>query len=352
MASVVPKNLDAADQAAFTERLETERLVPLWNFFNDWFTPVPQISAQPFLWHYDGLRPKLMESAEIISAAEAERRVLVLENPGLIGKHLVTDTLYAGLQLITPGEIAPAHRHTAVALRFVIEGSGGYTAVAGERTYMEPGDFIVTPSWAWHDHSHEGQGPVVWMDVLDIPLIRFLGANFTEHYAETRYPEGPPVNDSLHRYGTNMRPVGYKRDQLASPIFSYPYARTREALERLKRHSDWDPCHGLKMEYIDPTTGGPAIPSISTFIQLLPKGFTTARYRSTDGAVFCVAEGSGSVTIGDGTAAQTFTYTKRDIFAVPCWQPLSIAADAESVLFSASDRIVQTKLGVWREQRL
>lgn len=338
-------------QAAFTKRIEADRLVPLWNFFSDWFTFDPVPEAKPYLWHYDGLRNSVLESANVISAREAERRVLVLENPGLIGKHLVTDSLYAGLQLITPGEVAPAHRHTPVALRFIIEGSGGYTSVAGERTYMEPGDFIVTPSWAWHDHGHEGEGPVVWLDVLDVPLIRFLGANFTEHYPEERYPEGPPANDSLHRYGSNLRPVGYRRDTLASPIFSYPYSRTRESLERLKNHSDWDPCHGLKMEYIDPTTGGPAIPTISTFIQLLPKGFSAAPYRSTDGGVYCVAEGAGTVRFGDGDDATEFRFGRRDIFAVPYWQSFRIEADEETVIFSATDKIVQTKLGVWREQR-
>jgi gentisate 1,2-dioxygenase len=346
-----PKAHQNPAQAAFTQRVGREQLVPLWNFFHEWFTHEPRVAAQPYVWHYDGLRDLLLESAEIISAREAERRVLVLENPGLEGKHLVTDTLYAGLQLITPGELAPAHRHTPVALRFVMEGAGAYTSVEGERAWMEPGDFIVTPSWAWHDHGHEGEGPFVWLDVLDVPTIRFLGANFTERYPQERFPEGPPVNDSLHRYGANMRPVGYAPESLASPVFSYPYARTREALEGLKRHSEWDPCHGLKMEYIDPTTGGPAIPTISTFIQLLPKGFETEAYRSTDGAVFAVAGGKGSVTFGKGESAQTFQFTERDIFAVPCWVPYSIAAEEETVLFSASDRIVQTKLGIWREER-
>jgi gentisate 1,2-dioxygenase len=336
---------------AFMRRLQDKQLVPLWDFFGDWFSAEPKIAAKPFLWRYEELRPLLMESAEVISAREAERRVLVLENPGLEGEHLVTDTLYAGLQLITPGEIAPAHRHTAVALRFVIEGRGGYTAVAGERTLMEPGDFIITPSWAWHDHGNEGEGPVVWLDVLDIPTLRYLGANFSEHYPQARFPEGPPINDSLYRYAANMRPVGYTRESLASPIFSYPYARTREALERLKQHSEWDECHGLKMEFIDPTTGEPAIPTISTFIQLLPARFVGAAYRSTDGALFCVAEGCGSITIGAGDDAVSFQYSPRDIFAVPGWRPYRIEAREESVVFSASDKIVQTKLGVWREQR-
>jgi gentisate 1,2-dioxygenase len=351
MAAAIPDPRKSAASTDYTQRVASQRLVPLWNFFNDWFTPLPKVAAEPYLWHYDSLRSSILESVDVISAKDAERRVLVLENPGLVGKHLITDTLYAGLQVITPGEIAPAHRHSPVALRFVIEGQGGYTAVAGERTWMEPGDFVITPSWAWHDHGHEGTGPFVWMDVLDVPLVRFLGANFTEHYPEERYPEDTPVNDSLHRFGANMRPVGYSRSRLASPIFSYPYARTREALERLKAHSDWDPCHGLKMEYIDPTTGGPAIPTISTFIQLVPGGFSTQACRSTDGAVYAVVEGRGTVTIGEGERERTFVYGPRDIFAVPCWDRFAIDARDESVFFSASDRIVQTKLGIWRESR-
>ncbi|HEY5624055.1 MAG TPA: cupin domain-containing protein, partial [Gammaproteobacteria bacterium] len=256
-----------------------------------------------------------------------------------------------GLQLVMPGEIAPAHRHTPVALRLVIESDGGYTSVAGERTWMQPGDFIVTPSWVWHDHGNDGTEPVVWLDVLDVPLIRFLGANFTEHYPEDRHPEERPVNDSLYRYGMNMRPVDYSGGGLASPIFSYPYTRTREALERLKGHSEWDPCHGLKMEFVDPTTGGSAIPTISTFMQLVPEGFETETYRSTDGAVFCVIEGHGTVKIGSGDDQRSFEFGPRDIFCVPCWFPYSIRATEEAVIFSASDRVVQTKLNVWREQR-
>ena len=107
-----PKSEHDPTRLAFTQRVGREQLVPLWNFFGEWFTHEPRVAAEPYLWHYDGLRGLLLESAEIISAKEAERRVLVLENPGLEGRHLVTDTLYAGLQLITPGEIAPAHRHT------------------------------------------------------------------------------------------------------------------------------------------------------------------------------------------------------------------------------------------------
>ena len=184
--------------------------------------------------------------------------MLVLENPGLAGRHLATDALYAGLQLIMPGEFARAHRHTAAALRFIVEGDNTYTAVAGERCYMRPGDFIVTPSWTWHDHRNESKEPTIWLDVLDVPLIRFLGAGFSEHYPEPEYPthRAGRRQPACATAGISFRSA-IERGAGASPVFAYPFDYAYEALEHLRAHSDWDPCHGVKMEYIDPTTGGP-----------------------------------------------------------------------------------------------
>ncbi|HEV8520057.1 MAG TPA: cupin domain-containing protein, partial [Burkholderiales bacterium] len=138
----------------FYERIAHHDLAPLWEVLG---TLVPQRPATPGVpgwWRYRDVRSYLMESGELISAAEAERRVLILENPGMRGSSSITHSLYAGLQLILPGEIAPSHRHTQSALRFVVEGTGAYTAVDGERVTMQPGDFIITPSWTWHDHGN------------------------------------------------------------------------------------------------------------------------------------------------------------------------------------------------------
>lgn len=340
----------AQERRQYYDRAARQHLAPLWEFFNDWFTPVPRVRSKAHLWSYRSLRELILTSAAIIDPQEAERRVLVLENPGLEGKHLITESLYAGLQLIMPGEVAPCHRHSPAALRFIVEGSKAYTSVNGEKAYMEPGDFIVTPAWTWHEHGHEGSGPTVWLDVLDVPVIHLFNATFTERLRDKRFPRPPPPGDSIYRYGMNMLPVSYMRDNEASPVFHYPYARSREALEKLKRHGDADPCHGLKMAYIDPTTGGPAIPTISTFIQLLEPGFESTPYRTTAGTVFCVVEGRGEVVIGEEEAA-SFSYQPWDIFVVPSWQPLVIRPTEESVLFSASDEAMQRKLGFWREQR-
>ena len=349
MRSRVPE--PGADARRYGERLAAVGLSPLWDFFHDWFGAEPAATAQPHLWRFDDLRPLILESAARVTTADAERRVLVLENPGLAGKHLATDSLYAGVQLIMPGELARTHRHTAAALRFVIEGRGAYTAVAGERAYMEPGDFIVTPSWAWHEHRNDGDAPTLWLDVLDVALIRFLGAGFAEPYPAAEFPPQAPPDDGRSRAGDQLLPVGQRRETRGAPSFSYPYARAREALEQLKLYGDWDPCHGLRTQYIDPTTGGPAIPTIATFLQLVPRGFSTAAYTTTASSIVAVVGGRGRALVGCGDGVRELRYAPRDLFVVPSWQPLTLHADEESVLFCASDEAAQRALGIWRERR-
>jgi gentisate 1,2-dioxygenase len=165
--------LDAKREASpqmqeFYQRLHKRNAAPLWEVLADLVPPEPKTRVLPALWRYEELRPLVIESGGLITAKEAERRVIVLENPGLAGISQITQSLYAGVQLVLPGETAPTHRHTASALRFVIESQGGYTSVDGERTTMCPGDFIVTPSWTFHDHGNPGSGPVVWMDARDV----------------------------------------------------------------------------------------------------------------------------------------------------------------------------------------
>ena len=145
---------DTPERVAFYERIGRDNLTPLWTSLSNLVTPEPQSPCQPASWRFDTIRSAMMEAGALITAKEAERRVLVLENPGLRGQNRITTSLYAGVQLVLPGEVAPAHRHTQSALRFVLEGSGAYTAVNGERTIMREGDFVITPPMAWHDHGN------------------------------------------------------------------------------------------------------------------------------------------------------------------------------------------------------
>ena len=253
---------DASALARFSREIAPLDAMPLWERAESAMRP--GTACVPRLWRYSELRPKLIAAAALISKKDAERRVLVLENPTLRGTTFVTSTLYAGLQIIMPGEIAQSHRHTPNALRFLVEGEGGYTVVGGERADMHPGDFIVTPSWSWHAHGNDGSGPVVWMDGLDTPFSRFFGATFRENYAGAE--NAPPRGDgeSLAAYGANMLPLDYRPEGVSgSPVLRYPYGRTREALHRLSRDARPDPAHGVKLRYANPATGKHPFPTMA-----------------------------------------------------------------------------------------
>ena len=338
---------DTPEREAWYETIKAYQLSPLWRFLSTLVTPVPKGACVPYLWKFNEVEPFVMQAGELITAQEAERRVLILENPGLAGTSQVTTSLYAGLQLVKPGEIAPAHRHTQSALRFVLQGSGAHTAVDGERTIMRYGDFVITPPGAWHDHGNESEEPMIWLDGLDIPMLAFYDASFAEMYDQQAQPEARQSGDSLARYGASMLPVDHDRKGSVSPIFNYPYERSRESLEIMRRQNEWDPCHGLKMRYINPETGDFAMPTIATFLQLLPAGFTTANYRATDATIFVVVEGRGYSVI-DGVR---FDWSPRDIFVLPSWKNIVHHAIDDAVMFSYSDRAAQQKLGFFKEQR-
>jgi gentisate 1,2-dioxygenase len=347
MASVPQPNIGSARQDLY-RRMDGHNLTPLWEVLHALIPNEPSTPCKPALWKYRDARPYLMEAGKLITAREAIRRVLILENPGMRGESCITQSLYAGLQLILPGEIAPSHRHSQSALRFIVEGSGAYTAVDGERTTMHPGDFIITPSWTYHDHGNPGAEPVVWMDGLDIRIVQIFGAQFHEVYPQEVQPVSRSEGAAGARFGSGLIPLGATAPfGRTSPIFNYPYARSREALQVLSRDQDPDSCHGWKMQYVNPLTGGHAMPTIAAFIQLLPKDYCTQTYRCTDGTIYSVVEGKGSVTI----AGERFAFEPRDTFVVPSWHPLQMETTAETVLFSFSDRPGQEVMGLWREKR-
>lgn len=342
--------LDAqAARQQYYERIRAFHLTPLWEELHALVPREPASPCVPALWRYADIRPHLMESATLITAEEAVRRVLILENPGMPGRSCITQSLYAGLQLIMPGEVAPSHRHVQSALRFIVDGKGAYTAVGGERTTMHPGDFIITPSWAWHDHGNEGlhgeSEPVVWLDGLDIPLVRFFDAGFAENDTSESQAVARPEGHSYARFGHNMVPVRHTHTSPTSPIFSYPYARSREALETLQTSEAPDAWQGWKLRYVNPLTGGAPMPTMATYLQLLPKGFSGKGHRATDGAVYSVVEGRGTAEI----AGQRFAFQPQDTFVVPSWATLRLEAAEDVVLFSFSDRPVQDAIGIHRE---
>ena len=337
------------EREEFYGKIDRLSVAPLWERLYTIMKKEPEVRAAPHIWKYDEIRPLLMETGKLITAEEAERRVLILENPALQGETAISDALFAGFQLIMPGEIAPTHRHSPSALRFIVEGDGAYTAVNGEKAPMTVGDLILTPSLVWHDHGNSGTDPVVWLDGLDLPLVRFLGPMFTDQFeGGKRYPEGRPDFDNVSRFGANMLPMGASFETENSPVFHYPYSETRAALMNLKKAGEVDPVHGIKMQYINPASGGPVMTTIDCYMQLLPGGFETETFQSTAAWIYSVVEGAGKTTIGD----KTVEWAPRDVFVVPGWYPHRHEADSDdAILFNFSEKNLQEKLGLYRERR-
>lgn len=329
-------------------QMAPENLTPLWELLAQLVPPEPNSPAKVHRWQYDSARDFLLRAGDLISAEQAERRVLILENPGLEGLSAITPSLYAGLQLILPGEVAPAHRHAQCALRFVIEGSGAFTAIDGEKAVMQPFDLVLTPGWQWHDHGNTSDKPMIWLDGLDIPTVRLFDASFAEHLDKPSHEETVPAGDTLARYGHNMRPIrGSVADRRPAhqPLFHYPYAEWRAALGAMARTAQIDPHLGHALEFLNPADGGPVMPTIAAHVRLLPAGFATRPRRSTDGTVFVVVEGTGTATV----AGKPIDLNPRDIFVVPSWHELVLEAAEELVLFGYSDKASQEKLSLYKE---
>lgn len=340
-----PEEIQAL-RSAYYERIGKKNMAPLWEVMKNLVPNEPVTPFMPALWRFNDFKPMVFEGGELITAKEAERRVLVLENPGARGKSAITNSLYAGIQLVLPGEIAPPHRHTAGAIRFILEGEGAYTQVDGEKTEMKPGDFVITPSWTAHDHGNDTNKPMMWLDVLDLPTVNFYAAAFFEDLGEEPQNTRREHGDSLERFGSGVYPDGSDISLNRSPIINYPYARMRPILDRLHKSGDVDPRHGARIRYANPFNGGWVTPTMGAHLALLPKGFKGRPSRATDGTIFACAEGRGRTRVDNAV----LEWTRNDVFVVPSWKSYSHEAAEGAVLFSISDRPAQESLGIWREE--
>jgi gentisate 1,2-dioxygenase len=324
---------------------------PLWKVLGQQLVPEPKSQARPHLWRWKEIRPQLLRSGELVSAAEAERRVLMLLNPGLEGQVATTPTLYSGIQLILPGEVARTHRHTPNALRFIMEGQGAYTVVDGEKVTMAPGDFVLTPNWTWHDHGSEGSEPVMWLDGLDMPLARTLEGIFFEPYTEESQSLTKQRNESVASYGTGgLLPTWRRPTSLHSPLLKYAWTDAREALMNLGMDSE-SPFDGAMLEYVNPVTGGPSLPTMASFLQRLKPGQKTQAHRHSSSAVYLAVEGYGRTTV----EGKEYEWAPGDVFALPtwCWHAHeNLSASEDAILFSFTDAPVMKALSLYREQSM
>ena len=337
---------DASLPAAYSRALEANALGPLWTALHLLLPSVRGTRAVPHLWRWRDTRPLLLEAARLVPLEQAERRVLVLDNPGLAGAYAITSTLYAGLQIILPGEAAPRHHHTPTALRFVVEGTGAFTTVDGVRCAMEPGDLIITPPMRWHDHGHEGDGPVVWLDGLDIPLVRAFDASWASAMKpnETPVTDVDPSADEFTAAGVVPRRSRYPAT--GYPMVRWPWRTVRAALAAMATTAPKDV--PVAIRYVDPTTGRPPLRTMGAEALWLRAGERTRRARRTAGAVFHVIEGRGETVVGD----TRFAWEPGDTFVAPPWHWVAHAgtSDVPACLVAFDDEPALDALGLLEEE--
>ncbi|GAB6258257.1 cupin domain-containing protein [Peribacillus sp. NPDC055009] len=337
----------------FTKDIQQYNLGPLWEAIPALMDHEPKPHAHAYLWKEELLTKKLMEAAEIFTPDRGgERRAIYFQNPGLTyrqpwGWASTTQTLYAAVQLLLPGEVAPSHRHSQSALRFITNGEGAYSIVQGERIFMEEGDFLITPKNLWHGHGHVGDKPMIWMDALDIPTIYSIGGTFFEPYPDRIETPKRPDNFSELRYqGGMVRPVSDRYSQVA-PLANYKWKGTKAAIEGLMNFEP-DPYDGFAVEYINPSNGQTANPTMGAWMQKLPKGFHTKAHRHTHSTIYQVHQGSGYTVIN----GVRFDWSKGDYFVVPNWAWHEHVAEADSYLFSVNDLPIMERFDLEQQQAL
>ena len=139
-------NLKAVREAYY-DKIAKYDMAPLWEVLKNVVTKEPKSKCVPQVWKFSDVKRLMLEAGEVITADEAERRVLVLENPALHGQTRVTNSLFAGIQLIMPGEVAPAHRHVASAIRFVLDHPAVTGAIVGVRNEQEAQQIVRSAPW-------------------------------------------------------------------------------------------------------------------------------------------------------------------------------------------------------------
>ena len=338
----------------YLEDVQSLHLHPVFLTQPGFMPSEPRSSIDVHNWRWRDVRPRMLDAGEILPVGVdgADRRVLNLINPAIKTGLGTTHTLTASIQLVLPGEIAPSHRHTPAAIRLIIEGSGAFTTVDGEQCTLEAGDLVLTPNWTWHDHHSEGDGPVIWLDGLDLPLVRSLEGIFYEEHPDRRQPITKGCDTSHLAYGSGIvRPTWASSSGGAdSPLLCYKMAHTRQMFDRLMDHPS-DPWDGLKLIYTNPVTGGPVLSTMSTAIQLLMTGQRTNLRRHTASSIVHVVEGRGHSTIN----GVHIDWDEHDTFVIPTWSWHQHAVEADSrpaVLFSLSDEPTMKALNLFRDERL
>ncbi len=330
----------------YRDELKALNLVPLWPSLRGVLPPkVPTRQTRATHWPYASLKPLLLKAGELTPIEKAERRVLVLANPGHgLEKMQASAAIYLGMQLLLPGEWAPSHRHTPNAVRMIVEGEGAYTTVDGEKCPMERGDLILTPTGLWHEHGHDGTEPVVWLDVLDLPLVYYMEASY--HINGERQQVNPGRGDRVWTRAGVAPTTVFQRSNKRYPMLRYPWADTRAALLALADDQPALDC--VQVTYINPETGDDVENILGFYALMLRPGQTLRLPARSPAQVFHQIEGGAQVTV-EG-AEQTFTLAEADTCCAPGYTAVTLknlSAEQPAFIFMADESPLHRKLGVY-----
>lgn len=346
---------DTPELEAYYEGLEKLEMGALWTVANKIEPWHPMPDSVPMIWRWKDVKPAISRAPELVTPEQAGRRVIMLVNPGRKQHSAAVGLLYTGVQIMDAGECASAHRHMASALRFIMEGRGAFTIVDGERLTLNARDFVLTPNGTWHEHGVDASGTrCIWQDGLDIPLMNALDANFYEVHPNLNQRPNLPQEGSVALYGAGfLHPTDARANwrKPYSPLLKYSWDATEEALTRAARVSDGSPYDGIIMDYANPLTGGPVMPTIGATAQMLRPGERTRAHRHTGSFIYQVAKGSGYSVI-EGVR---YDWTERDIFVVPSWaahEHANASGTDPAFLFCFHDLPVMRSLGIFREAAL
>ncbi|MDP9998433.1 cupin domain-containing protein [Pseudarthrobacter sulfonivorans] len=340
---------DAQIRAELRERLGSDGLKIAQPDEPPLFTRTPESPMQPMHWKWADLHAYLEELGRVLDLkAGGDRRTLRLANPGL--EYGTTPTFWASIQYINPGEVATAHRHSPDAFRFVMHGNGCSTTVEGEQYEMNEGDLVLTPNWMFHDHVHNGDEPMIWLDVLNISLSRKLENIFFDPYEAGVQPVSNQPQKSWREFGSGlMRPAGPAPKLERNPLLVYTKAQADAALT-LARGLEPDPVDDVILEYQNPAGGGPALPSLSMKSQIIRPGFHGLMHRHSGSKAYYALKGSGTMLVND----QRFDWGKGDFITVPPYAKVQHINNGteEGGLFRVDDTPIFRYLNAYFEETI
>lgn len=335
--------------AEYVKGINDKNLVPLWPSLRDVLPPLaPKPRTKPTMWAYQDIRDPLLQAGELTPVEKAERRVLVLANPGLgLENMAASPVIYLGMQLLLPGEWAPSHRHTPNAVRLIVEGEGAYTTIDGIKCPMEHGDLILTPSGTWHEHGHDGDKPVIWLDILDLPLVYYSEATYVEPIGRQEVK-----TTAIHSpYVNGIVPIkNFVRHDVPYPVLRYRWQDVKHALHTIAENEPDTKI--VQVAYTNPENGKPAENIIGYSCIMLRPNETVELAKRSCAMAFHIIDGNIKMHVKNVDEVLDFTMTRSDTSVTPCFAEINLTNlnNEPSYVFVADEAPFQQKIGVYSER--